>query len=81
MDQSGNVLNACEALGVEVSSATTTASTPRSCEVWAFRVLRRVARTRKAMCKLMKLAACVGVFSHPAVNNDILKELAAYNPT
>ena len=78
MDQSGNVLSACETLGVEVSSATATASTSRSCEVWAFRVLRR---KNKAMCKLMKLAACVGIFSHTAVNNDILKELAAYDPT
>ena len=30
----------------------------------------------KAMGELMKkLAACVGVFSHSAVNNDMLKEL------
>ena len=30
----------------------------------------------KAMGKLMKkLVACVGVFSHSAVNNDMLKEL------
>ena len=46
VDQGGNVANACEALGVEVI-ASATASTPRSCEVLAFRVLRRVARTKR----------------------------------
>ena len=75
MDQGGNVVNACEALGVEIIKC--------NCPHVNSTVLRNLgisgaaARCKnKAMGELMKkFAACVGVFSHSAVNNGMLKEL------
>ena len=81
MDQGGNVVNACEALGVEVIMCN--CHRVNSAVLWSLGISGAAARCEnKAMCKLTKkLAACVGVFSHSAVNNDMLKELAAYDPT
>ena len=48
-----------------------------SAVLWSLGISGAAARCKnKAMGELMKkLAACVGVFSHSTVNNDMLKEL------
>ena len=81
MDQGGNVVNAYEALSVEVIKYN--CHRVNSAVLWSLGILGAAAPCKnKAMAKLMKkLAACVGAFSHSAVNNDMLKELAAYDPT
>ena len=75
MDQDGNVVNACEALGVEVIKCN--CHCINSTVLWSLDISGAAARCKnKAICELMnKLAACVGVFSHSVVNNDMLKEL------
>ena len=71
----GNVVNACEALGVEVIKCN--CHRVNSAVLWSLGISGSAAHCKnKAMGELMKkLAACVGVFSHSAVNNDMLKEL------
>ena len=75
MDQSGNIVNAFEALSVEVIRC----NCPRVnfTVLWSLGISGAAARCKnKAMGELMKeVAACVGVFSHSAVNIDMLKEL------
>ena len=75
MDQGENVVNACEALGVEIIKWN--CHRVNSAVLWSLGISSAVARCKsKAMDELMKkLAACVGVFSHSAVNNDMPKEL------
>ena len=74
MDQGGNVVNACEALGVEVIKCN--CHRVNSAVLWSLGISGAVACCKnRAMVELMKLAACVGVFSHSAINNDMLKEL------
>ena len=75
MDQGGNIVDACEALGVEVIKCN--CHRVNSAVMWSLGISDAAARCKnKAMGELMKkLAACVGVFSHSVVNNDILKEL------
>ena len=75
MDQGGHVVNACEASGVEVIKCN--CDRFNSAVLWSLGISGAAARCKnKAMGELMKkLAACVGVFSHSAVNNDMLKEL------
>ena len=63
----------CEALGVKVIKC----SCPRvnSAVLWSLGIPGAAARCKnKTIGELVKLAACVGVFSHSAVNNDMLKE-------
>ncbi|CAM9376708.1 unnamed protein product [Ascophyllum nodosum] len=76
VDQGGNAVNACEALGVEVIKCN---CPPRvnSVVLWSLGISGSAARCKnKGMGELTKkLAACVEVFSHSAVNNDMLKEL------
>ena len=74
MDQCGNVVIACEALGVEVKY---NCHHVNSAVLWSLGISGAAARCKnKAMGGLMKnLAACVGIFSHSAVNNDMRKEL------
>ena len=74
MDQGGNVVNAFEALGVDVIKCNCRLFNP--VVLWSLGISGAVACCKnKAMGELMKkLAACVGVFSHSAVNNDILKQ-------
>ena len=81
MDQGGNVANACEVLGVEVIKCN--CHRVNSAVLWSLGISGAAAPCKnKAMGELMKkLAACVGVVSHSAVNNDMLKELPAYDPT
>ena len=78
MDQGENVENACEAslLGVEVIKCK--CHRVNSAVLWSLGISGAAAARckNKAMGELMKkLATCVGVFSHSAVNNDMLKEL------
>ena len=65
---------ACEALGVEVIKCN--CRRVNSAVLWSLGISGAAARCKnKAMSELMKkLATCVGVFSHSAVNNDMLKE-------
>ena len=75
MDKGENVVNACEAWGVEVIKCN--CHLINSAVLWSLGVSGAAARCKnKAMGELMKkLAACVGFISHSAVNNDMLKEL------
>lgn len=75
VDQGGNVVNACEALGVEVIKCN--CHRVNSAVLWSLGIAGSAARCKnKPMGELMKkLAACVGVWSHSAVNNDKLKEI------
>ncbi|CAN0293947.1 unnamed protein product [Ectocarpus sp. 4 AP-2014] len=75
VDQGGNVVNACTALGVPVVKCN--CHRINSAVVWALGIAGPAATCKNAlMGELMKkLAALVGVFSHSAVNNDMLKEL------
>ena len=67
--------NACEALGVEVIKCNF--HRVNSAVLWSLGISGSAARCKnKAIGELMKkLAACVGAFSHSAVNIDMLKEL------
>ena len=73
--EGGNIVNACEALGVEVMKCN--CHRVNSAVLWSLGISGSAARCKnKAMGELMKkLATCVGVFSHSAVNNDMVKEL------
>lgn len=75
VDQGGNVVNACVALGVPVIKCN--CHRVNSAVLWALGIAGSPATCKnKAMGELMKkLAALVGVFSHSAVNNDMLKEI------
>ena len=75
MDQGGNVVNACEALYVEIIKCN--CHLVSSAVWWSLGISGAVARCKnKAMGELMKkLAACVGIFSPSAVNIDMLKKL------
>ena len=75
MDQGGNVVNAREALGVEVIKCN--CHRVNSAVLWSLGISGAAARCKnKAMGELMKkLAACAGVFSHSTVNNHMLQEL------
>ena len=73
VDQGGNVVNACKALGVPVIKCN--CHRVNSAVLWALGIAGK-GRKNKDMGDLMKkLAALVGVFSHSAVNNDKQKEL------
>ena len=74
VDQGKSVVNACGALGVDVIKCNYHRVNPAV--LWSLDISSFAARYKnKAMGELMKkLAACVGVFSHSAVN-DMLKEL------
>ena len=67
-------MNVCEALGVDVIKCN--CHRVNSAVLWSLGISGSTARCKnKTMCELTKtLAACVGVFSHSAVN-DMLKEL------
>ena len=68
VDQGGNV-NACAALGVEVIKCN--CHRVNSANAGSATTCKNI-----PMCVLMKkLAACVGVWSHSAVNNDKLKDI------
>ena len=72
VDQGGNGVNACKALGVPVIKCN--CHRVNSAVLWALGIAGK-GRKNKDMGDLMKkLAALVGVFSHSAVNNDKLKE-------
>ena len=75
VDQGGNVANACAALDVEVIKCN--CHRVNSAVMWSLGIAGSAARCKnKPMGELMKkLEACVGVWSHSAVNNDKLKEL------
>ena len=73
VDQGGNVVNACGRWAWRSSSATATASTPQ----WSLGVAgsATTCKTKPMGALMKKLAACVGVWSHSAVNNDKLKDI------
>ncbi|CAB1106218.1 unnamed protein product [Ectocarpus sp. CCAP 1310/34] len=71
VDQGKNVVNACTALGVPVVECN--CHRVNSAVLWALGIAGSVTTCKNKPMK--KLAALVGVFSHSAVNNDMLKEL------
>ena len=75
VDQGGNVVNACAALGVEVIKCN--CHRVNSACFWSLGIAGSATTCKnKPMGALMKkLAACVGVWSHSAVNNDKLKDI------
>ena len=78
VDQGGNAVNACEGLGVEVIKCN--CHRVNSAVMWSLGIAGYAARCKnKAMGELMKKLACVGVWSHSAVNNDKLKELQKHH--
>ena len=70
----GSVVNACAALGVEVIKCN--CHRVNSAVLWSLGIAGAATTCKnKPMDALMKkLAACVGVWSHSAVNNDKLKD-------
>ena len=77
VDQGGNVVNACAALGVEVIKCN--CHRVNSAVLWSLGIAGSATTCKnKPMGALMKkLAACVGVWSHSTVNNDKLNPNAA----
>eukprot|EP00903_Cladosiphon_okamuranus_P011710 g11013.t1 len=75
VDQGKNIVNACTALGVPVVECN--CHRVNSAVLWALGIAGSATTCKnKLMGDLMKkLAALVGVFSHSAVNNDMLKEI------
>ena len=75
VDQGGNVVNACAALGVEVIKCN--CHRVNSAVLWSLGIAGSATTCKnKPMGALMKkLAACVGVWSHSVVNNDKLKDI------
>lgn len=73
VDQGGNVVNACEALGLEVIKCN--CHRVNSAVLWALGIAGSAARCKnnEVSEQMKKMAACVGVWSHSAVNNDKLK--------
>ena len=71
--QGVKVVNACEALDVKIIKCN--CHCVNSAVLWSLGISGAAARCKnKAIGELMKkLAACVGVLSHSAVNNDMLK--------
>ena len=74
VDQGGNVVNVCAALGVEIKYNCHRAN---SAVLWSLGVAGSATTCKnKPMGALMKkLSACVGVWSHSAVNSDKLKDI------
>ena len=74
VDQGRNVVNACAALGVEVIKCN--CHRISSAVLWSLGIAGSATNcTNKPMGALMKtLAACFGIWSHSAVNNNKLKE-------
>lgn len=75
VDQGKNIVNACHALGVPVVECN--CHRVNSAVLWALGIAGSATTCKnKEMGDLMKkLAALVGVFSHSAVNNDMLKAI------
>lgn len=75
VDQGKNIVNACRALGVPVVECN--CHRVNSAVLWALGIAGSATTCKnKLMGDLMKkLAALVGVFSHSAVNNDMLKAI------
>lgn len=75
VDQGKNIVNACTGLGVPVVECN--CHRVNSAVLWALGIAGSATTCKnKLMGDLMKkLAALVGVFSHSAVNNDMLKEI------
>lgn len=75
VDQGGNVVNACTNLGVEVIKCN--AHRLNSVTMWALGLAGspNTCQNKEMEVLMKKLAACVGVWSHSAVNNDELKEI------
>lgn len=75
VDQGKNIVNACTALGVPVVECN--CHRVNSAVLWALGIAGSATTCKnKLMGDLMKkLAALVGVFSHSAVNNDMLKAI------
>ena len=70
-----NVVNTCEALGVEVIMCN--CHHVNSAVLWSLGISGSAARCKKkAMGEVVKKrAACVGVFSQSAINNGMLNKL------
>ena len=75
VDQGGNVVNACAALGVEVIKCN--CHRVISAVLWSLGIAgsATTCKNEPMGALIMKLAACVGVWSHSAVNNDKLKDI------
>ena len=73
VDQGGNVVNACKALGVPVIKCN--CHRVNSAVLWALGIAGNGRKNKDMGDLIKKLAALVGVFSHSAINNDKLREL------
>ena len=75
VDQGGNIVNVCVALSVEVIKCK--CHRVNSAVLWSLGIAGSATTCKnKPMGALMKnLAACVGVWSHSAVNNNKLKDI------
>ena len=75
VDQGGNIVNAITSLGVEVIRCN--AHRLNTAVVWALGIAgsENTCRNKDGAALMKKLAACVGVFSHSAKNNNELKEI------
>ena len=74
VDQGGNAVNACTALGVEVIKCN--CNRVNSAVLWSLGIAGSATTCKnKPMGALMKkLAVCVGVWSHSVVNDDKLTD-------
>ena len=74
VDQGGNVVNACAALGVEVIKCN--CHRVNSAVLWSLGIAgsATTCKNKPIGAPMKKLAACVGVWSHSA-NNDKLKDI------
>ena len=74
VDQGGNVVNVCAALGVEIKYNCHRAN---SAVLWSLGVAgsATTCKNKPMGAPMKKLSACVGVWSHSAVNSDKLKDI------
>lgn len=75
VDQGKNMVNACGLVGVKVILCN--AHRLNSVTIWSLGIggSEKTCKNREMERLMKKLAACVGVFSHSAVNNDELKDI------
>ena len=75
VDQGGNVVNACPALGIPTLKCR--AHCINSSVMWALGIAGADSKCKNNAMKHLvgRAAALVGVFSHSAVNNDVLRDI------
>ncbi|CAN0543987.1 unnamed protein product, partial [Laminaria digitata] len=75
VDQGGNVVNACKALGLDTVKCR--GHRVNTATMWALGLAGATSKCKNPDSKKLvgKGAALVGVFSHSAVNNDALRKV------